>query len=253
MLAIPACCVLATTCFYPQVPLKVPTLMTAFPATAATASGIAAGLRHLGKKKEITVVGLAGDGGTADIGIQALSGALDRGDQILYICYDNEAYMNTGVQRSGATPKGARTTTTPGGQRGMWESSPKKDLLSIVAAHGIPYAATSCISFPQDFMQKLAKAAQVEDGPSFIHVLAPCPPGWGYASEKTIELGKLAVEAGVFILREWENGEMKVTRKLRKRKPLAEYLKPQARFRHLTDEEIKAMEEEIARAWETIS
>ena len=138
---------------------------------------------------DYTVVGFAGDGGTADIGLQSLSGAIDRGDRIMYICYDNEAYMNTGVQTSGLTPYGAKTTTSPAGDRLPGNTKPKKNVFEIVAAHDIPYAATASLGYPEDLLNKVAKA-KATDGPSYIHIFAPCPTGWGCASELTVDIAK---------------------------------------------------------------
>jgi len=168
---LPASCVSTVSGYYPQASFFVPMTIMAFAATGAALSGISAGFKRRGRE-DIHVVGFAGDGGTADIGIQSLSGAIDCGNKFIYICYDNEAYMNTGIQRSGLTPYGATTTTTP---NPCFENKPKKDMLRIVAAHNIPYAATACVSYPLDFMQKVAKASKV-NGPTYIQVLVPCLP-----------------------------------------------------------------------------
>ncbi len=193
VLVLPASCVSTVSGYYPQASLFVPMTIMAFAATGAALSGISAGFRRRGRG-DINVVGFAGDGGTADIGIQSLSGAIDCGNKFIYICYDNEAYMNTGVQRSGLTPYGATTATTPGP---CFETNPKKDMMRIVAAHNIPYAATACVSYPLDFMRKVARASRI-NGPTYIHVLAPCPTGWGFAPERTIEIGRMAVESGLW-------------------------------------------------------
>lgn len=223
-------CLLGVTTFYPQLAFKVPCVNITFPSTAAAISGVVAGLRRRGKSR-VKVVGLAGDGGTVDIGLQALSGAIERGDNFIFICYDNEAYMNTGVQRSGATPLGARTTTTPVGRAGRGEDRPKKDMLAIVAAHNIPYAATASIGYPQDYLSKVQKAMEIE-GPVYIQVLAPCPPGWGYSSHLTVKLARLAVQTGQWPLAEYERGRLTV-KEVANPRPLKEYLAPQARFAHL--------------------
>lgn len=225
-------CLLGVTTFYPQLAFKVPCVNVTFPSTAAAVSGVVAGLRRRGKAG-IKVVGLAGDGGTVDIGLQALSGAIERGDNFIFICYDNEAYMNTGVQRSGATPLGARTTTTPVGSVGRGEDRPKKDMLRIVAAHNIPYAATASIGYPQDYLTKVQKAMAVE-GPAYIQVLAPCPPGWGYRSDQTVKLARLAVQTGQWPLAEYEGGRLTV-KEVANPRPLPDYLTPQARFAHLVN------------------
>ncbi|MDN5347191.1 MAG: pyruvate ferredoxin oxidoreductase beta subunit [Clostridia bacterium] len=223
-------CLLGVTTFYPQLAFKVPCVNITFPSTAAAISGVVAGLKKRGREG-IKVVGIAGDGGTVDIGLQALSGALERGDNFIFICYDNEAYMNTGVQRSGATPLGANTTTTPVGKNSRGEDRPKKDMLRIVAAHDIAYAATASIGYPADYLRKVAKAMQAR-GAAYLHVLSPCPPGWGYASELTVELARLAVQTGAWQLAEYEGGEFKI-QKVGREKPLSAYYALQARFAHL--------------------
>ena len=189
ILVVPACCSTIIQGAFPKTAANFPVLNIAFAASAATASGVAAGLEVKGEK-DVHVVVWAGDGGTADIGIQALSGAAERGDNIIYICYDNEAYMNTGIQRSGATPYGAWTTTTWTGKKEF-----KKDVPMIMAAHNLPYIATACVAYPLDFIAKVRKAAKYR-GTKYIHLLAPCPPGWRFPSEKTVEVGRLAVLTG---------------------------------------------------------
>jgi pyruvate ferredoxin oxidoreductase beta subunit len=244
ILVMPAGCVVTVSCYYPQIPFKVPMMVMAFAATGAAVTGMVAGLRRKGRE-DVTVVGFAGDGGTADIGLQSLSGAVERGQKFLYICYDNEAYMNTGVQRSSTTPFGAITNTTPGGKRRFFENNPKKkDVFRMLVAQGIPYAATACISYPQDYMRKIAKA-QAVDGPSYIHVLSPCPPGWGYAAQDTVEMGRLAVETGVWRLMEWEGGKLKSNRVPKNPKPVADYLRTQGRFRDLNEEDVAAIQARI--------
>ncbi|MFQ5996137.1 MAG: thiamine pyrophosphate-dependent enzyme [Dehalococcoidales bacterium] len=239
---VPANCISTVSCYYPQAPFFVPMTVMAFAATAAACSGISAGFKRRGRE-DIHVVGFSGDGGTADIGIQALSGAIDCGNKFIYICYDNEAYMNTGIQRSGLTPYGATTTTTPSP---CFENKPKKDMLRIVAAHDIPYAATACISYPLDFMQKVEKASQV-NGPTYIHILVPCPTGWGFAPDLAIEIGRMAVESGMWNLTEFENGEFRTTYRPRRKRPVSEYFEVQTRFHHLSAEEIAAIQRQIDR------
>ena len=244
VLVMPAGCVVTVSCYYPQIPFKVPMIVMAFAATGAAVSGVVAGLRRKGKQ-HVNVVGFAGDGGTADIGLQSLSGAVERGEKFIYICYDNEAYMNTGVQRSSTTPFGAITNTTPGGVRRMFEANArKKDVFRMLIAQGIPYAATACVSYPQDYMRKVAKAMQV-NGPTYIHVLAPCPPGWGFAASDTVRLGRLAVESGIWQLLEWENGELHTTFRPGRRRPVAEYLRVQGRFRDLRDDDVAAIQARV--------
>ncbi|MCS7131246.1 MAG: pyruvate synthase subunit PorB [Hadesarchaea archaeon] len=229
-------CMEVVTTPYPETSWRVPWIHSAFENAAATAAGIAAGLKALGKKG-IKSVAIAGDGGTADIGLQALSGAVERGDNVLFCCYDNEAYQNTGIQRSGATPFGAWTTTTPIGKVKRGEDRPKKDIPAIIAAHGAPYVATASVAYPLDFINKLRKAAAIE-GPTYVHVHAPCVPGWRIETSKTIEVARLAVLTGSWVLYEIERGQLRVTFKPPKRRPVADYLRLQGRFRHLTDEEI---------------
>ena len=225
---------------YPETAWEIPWIHVAFENAGAVASGVESALRIQGKD-DVNVVAFGGDGGTVDIGLQSLSGAMERGHNFTYICYDNEAYMNTGIQRSGATPYGASTTTSPVGKDSFGENKPKKNMPMIMAAHGIPYVATASISYPEDFMKKVKKAAEV-DGPAYIHLNQPCTTGWGYPSSKTIEMGRLAVETGSWILYEIENGEFNVTYRPSERKPVSEYLKPQKRFRHLTEDHIEEIQ-----------
>jgi pyruvate ferredoxin oxidoreductase beta subunit len=228
---------------------RVPWIHTIFENTAAVASGIEAGLKTMqrkGKKSEqiINVVAAAGDGGTSDIGLQALSGALERGHDFLYICWDNEAYMNTGIQRSSATPYGASTTTAPAGKKSIGQSTWKKNMPAIAAAHNIPYVATACPSYPFDLMNKVAKGAAV-NGPAYVHILSVCPTGWRSSPELTIHLGRLAVQTGIFPLYEVENGKYKLNINLSQRKPVQDYMKLQGRFRHLSEEEIKRIQDRV--------
>ena len=203
-------------------------------------SGIDYGLRALGRREGVNLVCLCGDGGTADIGLQALSGAAERGHRFLYICYDNEGYMNTGVQRSGTTPYGAKTTTSPAGEKRPM--SLRKDMVKIMMAHGIPYAATATIAYPLDLAQKVKKAVSIS-GPTYIHVLSPCWTGWGFPAHRTVKISKLAVETGMLILYEAENGAIRPTLKIPKRKPVAEYIKAQKRFSSLSEAEITQIQE----------
>ncbi|MFC1941458.1 pyruvate synthase subunit PorB [Chloroflexota bacterium] len=232
---------------------RVPWIHTLFENTAAVASGIEAGLKAMTRKgkrsdKEVKIVAMAGDGGTSDIGIQALSGALERGHNLLYICFDNEAYMNTGIQRSSSTPYGASTTTAPAGKVSIGQVTWKKNMPAIAAAHGIPYVATACPSYPFDLMDKVAKAAAI-NGPTYIHILSVCPTGWRCATELAIALGRLAVQTGIFPLYEIEDGQYKLSVKTAKLKPVQDYLKLQGRFRHLSDEEINKIQERVDREY----
>ncbi len=212
-------CMEVTTAIYPKTFWKAPYIHVVFENSPAVATGVAAAIKA--QKKKTKVIVLAGDGGTYDIGFGALSGMLERGDNVTYICYDNGAYMNTGIQRSSATPKGAWTTTSPAGK-----GQKKKDILSIVAAHNIPYVASASLANPADFKRKIQKA--LDNQPSFVVVDAPCPPGWGYKPGKTMELARLAVETGVWPVLEIENGKRIVNIKPTK-KP-SEYFKTQKRF-----------------------
>jgi len=228
---------------------QVPWIHTLFENTAATISGVEAGLKILMKKgkkpeKDIKCVAMAGDGGTSDIGLQALSGAIERGHNFLYICWDNEAYMNTGIQRSSATPYGASTTTAPAGKFSIGQTRWKKNMPEIAVAHDTPYVATACPSYPFDLIKKVRKGAEIE-GPAYVHILSVCPTGWRTASERTIEIGRLAVETGIFPLYEVENGRYKLNIDKPKLKPVEEYLKPQGRFRHLLDEDIQKIQEHV--------
>ncbi len=235
---------------YPQTAWRVPWIHVAFENAAAVASGIEAAIKALGKKG-IKVLAIGGDGGTVDIGLQALSGAVERGHDFTYICYDNEAYMNTGVQRSGATPYGASTTTSPPGALSIGNETPKKDMPSIMIAHRAKYVATACVSFPLDFMEKVRKAVSTK-GPAYIHVLTPCPIGWGFPSEKTIEIGRLAVDTGMWILYEAEDGNIRITYKPNRRKHVREYLKTQKRFKHLSEVEIEKIDRDIEKRWKEL-
>jgi pyruvate ferredoxin oxidoreductase beta subunit len=252
VLIIPACCCSVVQGYYPKSPSKVSILNMAFASTAAAASGVVAALA-VKEKENINVVGWAGDGGTADIGIQALSGAAERNEDFIYICYDNEAYMNTGTQRSGATPRGAITTTTVTGKQER-----KKNVPEIMIAHDIPYVATACMAYPLDFAEKIRKAMTIK-GLKYIHLLAPCPPGWRFPVEKTVELGRLAVTTGAWILYEWMGGKYTLTGPSRgltdinKRKPLKEYLILQGRFSKLPEEEAKKLQEDIDLKWKRLN
>ncbi len=227
-------------------------LHTPFATTAASASGIVASLQDKGLQDEVTVVAFAGDGGTADIGIQALSGAVERGTNFLYVCYDNEAYMNTGVQRSGATPIGASSTTTPGGKVQM-----KKNMPKILEAHDIPYIATANGSYPLDLYEKVLRAKDIK-GPKYIHVLSACPPGWGYHPKDTIKIGKLANETGFWPLYEIVDGKFSISKDSKKyldpakRKTIEDYLTTQKRFKKITPDIITIYKQYINKSWEEI-
>lgn len=247
-LSIPACCWSVIDGPFPYSSLKVPIFHTAFETAASAASGMKAGLEMLGDK-DTQVVAWAGDGGTFDIGIQALSGAAERNDNIMYICYDNEAYMNTGIQRSSATPRLSWTTTTPEKHP---KETPKKDMAAIMAAHRIPYVATCSVAYPEDMVKKVKKAKDIQ-GCKFIHVFAPCPTGWRSAPETCVKLARLAVQTKVFPLYEIFNGvDYKINVKPTKPKPVSEYVKLQGRFRHLTEEDIKQIQRTVDWEWERL-
>ncbi|MCC6156754.1 MAG: pyruvate ferredoxin oxidoreductase [Deltaproteobacteria bacterium] len=237
---------------YPFSAWEVPWIHVAFENTAAIASGVAAGIEVLRRKgkfytnhEKITVLGIGGDGGTMDIGLQALSGALERGHDFLYICYDNEAYMNTGIQRSSGTPFGASTTTSPSGKASFGQKTNKKNFAEICIAHDIPYVATASVSHPSDLMAKVKKGAEVK-GPAVLHVFAPCPTGWRCGSELTIRLARMAVETGIFPLYEYENHEYRLNVDIDELRDIREYadcfekrpyMESQGRFRHLKNED----------------
>ncbi len=247
MVVIPACCWGVIAGPYPQSSLKVPVLQTAFATAGATASGLRAALDMKGDT-ETTVMAWAGDGGTFDIGIQALSGAAERNEDFIYVCYDNEAYMNTGVQRSSATPFGTRTSTTPGPG---WKKTRKKNMVEILAAHRIPYAATASIAFPQDMIKKFEKAKQMKGGTRFLHIFATCPVGWRIPSEMSVKIARLAVQSNVFPLYEIEHG-IHYTLNTRGDRPVKEYLKAQGRFRHLTDDDFQKIQIMVDEDWKLL-
>jgi len=242
---------------YPYTSWAVPWIHVAFENTAAVASGIEAAIKVLQrkgrvKKKKINILVFAGDGGTADIGIQALSGALARGHDFTYVCYDNEAYMNTGVQGSSATPFGASTTTTPAGKVSFGAGYWKKNVAAIAAAHDIPYVATVCPSYPLDLIRKVKRSFELE-GPAYIHLFCVCPTGWGSPPELTIRMGRLAVETGIFPLYEVEHGRYKVTIDFpHGLRPVEDYLKLQRRFRHLPPEIIAQIQERVTAEYERL-
>jgi pyruvate ferredoxin oxidoreductase beta subunit len=217
---------------YPQSAWKVPWIHSLFENAAAVASGIETALKALGREEEGKVVVIAGDGGTVDIGLQAISGMLERGHEVCYICYDNEAYMNTGNQRSGSTPFDAATTTSPFGKKSFGNDRPKKNMPAIAAAHDIPYVATSSVGYPRDLTKKVQKGISVS-GPAYLQIHAPCNVGWGFDSAKTIEIARLAVETGLWMMYEIVDGQLVNVMKVPRQQPVEEYLKLQRRFAHL--------------------
>ncbi len=228
---------------YPETAWGVPWIHSLFENSAAVASGIEAALKYLGKKETINVIAQGGDGSTADIGLQALSGMLERGHDILYVCYDNEAYMNTGSQRSGLTPFDTNTTTSPAGSQSSGNIRPKKPMPEICLAHGIPYVATASAGFPQDLQRKVKKAIPIK-GPKYIQVHVPCPLGWRHETDQMLPVAKLAVDCGLYPLFEYENGVLSGRKQITP-KPVEEYLKAQGRFKHLLNnpEEIKKIQD----------
>lgn len=228
----------------PQSSWNIPWIHSLFENAAAVGSGVESALRHLGKIDKIRVISQAGDGGTADIGLQALSGMLERGHDILYVCYDNEAYMNTGVQRSSLTSFYASTTTSPPGKVSFGNPTLKKPMVEICAAHHIPYSASASVGYPQDLQKKVKKALSIR-GPKYLQVHCPCPLGWRYDSSLTIEIARLAVQSGLYPLVEYEYGRITSVFKVPKPKCVEEYLKLQGRFRHLLkkEEEIASVQE----------
>ena len=240
VIVIPPGCAALFSGYGNETTLKIPGLQGNLENTAAYAAGIKAGFEMQGRD-DITVLGLAGDGATVDIGIQALSGAFERGDKILYVCYDNEAYMNTGIQGSGSTPLMASTTTTPAGK-----PAPRKNMMEIAAAHGIPYAASASVGYIEDLKKKVEKAKNANaNGPAYLHVHTPCPTGWQFDPALTIEVAKTAVQTGAWVLMEIEYGKTTLNRKLDKLKPVDAYLKMQGRFKHITETDIKNIQEDI--------
>jgi pyruvate ferredoxin oxidoreductase beta subunit len=234
----------------------VPWIHVAFENASAVLSGAEGGYRALVRKgkledKGTVFLGMGGDGATSDIGLQSLSGALERGHNFVYVCYDNEAYMNTGIQRSSCTPFGASTTTSPAGKAVPGQVTRKKNMPEIAVAHNIPYVATACASYPFDLMQKVQKAAQTP-GPAYVHILSVCPTGWRLPSSKAIWIGRLAVETGVFPLYEVVNGAYRITEQVPELKPVEAYLRPQGRFRHLTPELIDQIQKYVKEDYEKL-
>lgn len=240
IIVIPPSCAGTISAPFPFSSLKIPVLRIPFETTAISASGVRAALDAMGKE-DIHVLGWAGDGGTFDIGLQALSAAAERNDNIIYVCYDNEAYMNTGIQRSSATPEGAWTTTTPSP---YLKDTPKKDIVRIMAAHKIPYIATASVGYPVDLIKKVKRAKELT-GTKFILVFSPCPTGWRYSSEMTIRIAKLATETGIFPLYEIESGEKYILSQKHPQKPLKEYFSLQGRFRNLKEDDLRRIEEKV--------
>jgi pyruvate ferredoxin oxidoreductase beta subunit len=252
-------CMEVSTTIYPNSAWRVPLVHSAFENAAATISGVEAAYRSLKRQgkldRKIAFIAFGGDGGTYDIGLQSLSGALERGHHFTYICYDNEAYMNTGIQRSSATPKGAFTTTAPAGSVSPGKTQPKKDLTAIVAAHGVPYVAQASPHRPRDLMKKVQTAVATE-GPSFLNIISPCPRGWRYAPDQTMAMAALAADTCVWPIYEIVNGALSVSYKPKEKKPVREWLKSQGRFRHLFSPKneylIEEIQQDVDRKWERL-
>ncbi len=246
---VPASCLTVLGGMYPVASVNVPWLNVTFPSTAASATGVAAGLKALGRTGT-TVVGFAGDGGTVDIGLQALSGAAERNVDMLYICYDNEAYMNTGTQRSSATPRGARTATTPV----LGKQQHSKDMVRIMEAHDVGYIATASPAFPADLYDKVKKAKGMT-GMRYIHITAPCSPGWVFPSQDTVKMGRIAVETGMAVLLEIENGKLSLTGRSRQMaqrgepKPIDQFITAQRRFKGLDEAGIRWIQDWATARW----
>ena len=245
VMVFPASCWSIIPGSWPYSSFRIPVVHAGFATGGATASGVRAALDIRGDHEAVVAV-WAGDGGTFDIGLQALSGAAERNEDFIYICNDNEGYMNTGTQRSSATPMFAWTTTTPVMKP---KENPKKDIMAIMADHRIPYAATATIAYPEDLLRKMEKAKGIR-GTRFIHLLSPCSPGWRIPSELTIKISRLAVRSKVFPLYEIENGRSYNIQEEPHTVPVKEYLKLQGRFSHLTDQEIERIQEMADEEWE---
>lgn len=252
-------CLEVSTSIFPYTAWKIPWIHSAFENAAATISGVEAMYRSLKRRgkidKEMKFIAFGGDGGTYDIGFQSLSGAMERGHDIVYVCYDNGAYMNTGIQRSSATPMGANTTTSPAGSVLQGKRQPRKNLTKIMAAHNIPYAAQASPSNWRDLMTKARKAIEV-DGPAFLNVISPCNRGWRTPTNNTIELCKIAIETCHWPLYEYENGRLTVNYKPKDKKPITDFLKTQGRFKHLFSPEneglLQQIQEDIDREWDAL-
>ena len=247
MMVLPACCWSVIAGPYPQSALKIPVIHAAFETGGATATGVRAALDMLGDT-ETTVLTWAGDGGTFDIGFQALSGAVERNENFLYVCYDNEAYMNTGSQRSSSTPYGAWTTTTTGQD---WKKLRKKNIVEVLVAHRIPYVATASIAFPDDLLRKAQKAKETK-GSRFLHIYASCPTGWRIPSEMSVKIARMAVQTNIFPLYEVEDGLRYMINYKPREYLVREYFRLQGRFRHLTDQDLDQIQQMVNEDWELL-
>jgi len=250
VVTVPASCLTVLHGMYPVTAVTVPCVNTPFATTGASASGLVAGLKALGRK-DLTVLAIAGDGGTFDIGIQALSGAAERRTDFIYICYDNEGYMNTGNQRSGSTPLGAISGTTPI----LGKQQNQKNVTAIMESHNIPYIATANASYPLDLYEKVKKAKSIR-GTRFMHIFTPCPPGWRFPFSDTIRIGQLAVETGWVVLYEIEGGNFRLTSasesiaRKGSLRPLREFISQQGRFKNITEDQINELQEMVNARWQ---
>jgi len=247
-----ATCLALPTLVYPH-SLNLPCLYISMAPSPAGVTGVSAALKILRRKgrlpaeRKINVFAVAGDGSAGDIGLASLSGAAERNDDGLYFVFDNEAYMNTGIQRSGSTPRYTWTTSTLSGK-----PERKKDLPRIMAAHDIPYLATLSFAYPEDFFAKVAKARDMEPGFKYFHIHSPCPAGWRFSEDKTIQVARAAVESGLWILYELDQGQFRLTLRPARRRPVADYLKLQGRFKDLTGEDLRALQEEVDQRWKAL-
>jgi pyruvate/2-oxoacid:ferredoxin oxidoreductase beta subunit len=247
IMVIPASCASIIVGPYPQSAVSIPILHTAFATAGAAASGVRAALDIKGDT-ETTVLSWAGDGGTFDIGFQSLSGAVERNEDCIFACYDNEAYMNTGVQRSSSTPYGVRTTTTPGED---WKKTRKKNIMETMAAHRIPYAASASIAFPEDMIAKFQKAREIKGGARFIHIFASCATGWGAPSDMSVKIARLAVQTNIFPLYEIENGT-RYTLNYKGDRRVEDYLQTQRRFKHLDKQNVSRIQSMVDEDWNNL-
>lgn len=227
----PTGCAEVTSTPYPESSWMVPWIHSLFENAAAVASGVESALKRFGRK-DVNVLVIAGDGSTFDIGMGCISGMLDRGHNVKYICYDNEAYMNTGVQRSSSTPCYTSTSTTPAGKISFGNPRPKKDMPAIALAHRAPYVATAAVAYPVDLRRKVKRAIEIP-GPAYIQVNAPCITGWSFEAGKTIEISRIAVETCLWPLYEYVDGKLAGVKKIHKKRPVEDYLKAQGRYRHI--------------------
>lgn len=249
IVTLPACCLTVLHGLYPITSVSIPSLNCTFSSTAASASGLVAGLAAL-NRSDTTVVAIAGDGGTFDIGIQALSGAAERGTDFIFVCYDNEGYMNTGTQRSSATPAGALTTTTPV----LTKQQNKKDMMKIMEGHDLPYLASTSATFPLDIYDKFVKAKRIK-GTRYVQIATPCPPGWVFPTKDTVKIGHLAVETGIVVLYEIEDGKFRFTGRSKTlaekgtRVPVSRFVERQGRFRKMSEEQLNQYQRWVDGKW----